>query len=115
MKDLKTPDEWTAETKIYSKTVCSDSTYNFDSAVYSKIPSVIELCWQPIESSSDISERGLVDTSVYQAVVYDNSAINKGDLVQVNKLGWLEVQSIKRFPSYRLVNARTTERRCCNV
>lgn len=115
MNKLKTPGEWTAQTKLFHKSIHSDSTYNYDSAVYSKKPVILQLCWQPVESSSSIDEKGLVASSVYQAVVYDNKPIHVGDLADVETIGYLEIQSIKTFLSYRLITARTTSRRLSNV
>lgn len=115
MNKLKTPNEWTVKTRIFSKEVQTDSAYNFDSVTYCEQPVSVHLCWQPTEASSSIEERGRVNSSSYQAVVYDAVSVSEGDLVQIENLGWFEVQSIRQYSSHRLVTVRSTDRRCGSV
>lgn len=115
MNELKTPNEWTVKSRIFSKETKTDSIYNFDSVTYSNVPTILNLCWQPTEAASAIEERGRVVNTAYQAVVYDDKPISEGDLVQIDALGWFEVQSIRRYLSHRLVTVRSTDRRCGNA
>ena len=58
-----------------------------------------------------IEERGRVLSAGYQAVLYDPVGVRPGDLVQVEGIGWLEVETVQRFLHYRLLTANATERR----
>ena len=87
------------------------SAYDFEQNTYSATPAVLYLCWQPVSASAPIEERGRVLSAGYQAVLYDPVGVRPGDLVQVEGIGWLEVETVQRFLHYRLLTANATERR----
>lgn len=115
MEKLKTPREWTVKTKLYRKETASDE-YNFDRAVYSKIPyAQLDLCWQPIEDSSAIQEKGEMPASSYSAVIYNDIQLSKGDMVDIENLGCFLVSGIKKHIHHRLVTVHSTDRRFNDV
>ena len=93
---LKTPKSWTVKSRIFSAVTQRDSTYDFEQNTYSAVPTVLYLCWQPVSASAPIEERGRVPSA---------------DLVQVDGIGWLEVDSVQHFLHHRLLTANATERR----
>lgn len=108
---LKTPKSWTVKSRIFSAVTQRDSTYDFEQNTYSAVPTVLYLCWQPVSASAPIEERGRVPSASYQAVLYSDMAVQPGDLVQADGIGWLEVETVQRFLHYRLLTANATERR----
>lgn len=115
MSELKTPSEWTIDTVIYSRSAVSNN-YNFDRAVYSDIPSArIKLCWQPVDDSTTVKERGEVTVSSYAAVVYDDVKLKRGDMVEIDGLGVFYVSEIKKYITHRFVTVVSTDRRISDV
>jgi len=43
--------------------------------------------------------------------LYDPVGVQPGDLVQVEGIGWLEVETVQHFLHHRLLTANATERR----
>ena len=87
----KTPKSWTVKSRIFSAQTIRDSAYDFEQNTYSATPAVLYLCWQPVSASAPIEERGRVLSAGYQAVLYGPVGVRPGDLVQVEGIGWLEV------------------------
>lgn len=108
---LKTPKSWTVKSRIFSAQTIRDSAYDFEQSTYTAVPTVLYLCWQPVSAAAPIEERGRVSSASYQAVLYSDVAVQPGDLVQVDGIGWLEVDSVQQFLHYRLLTANATERR----
>lgn len=115
MEKLKTPIEWTVKTRFYRKTTVTNE-YNFDRAVYFETPyAQLDLCWQPIEDSSSVQEKGEVPVSSYTAVIYDDIQLNKGDMVEIENLGYFLISAIKKYIHHRLVTVHSTDRRFNDV
>lgn len=116
MENLRTPDEWTVKTLIYPKCENGNGNYNFERAEYSNIPiAKLKLCWQPVEDSTIINERGITNTSSYTAVVYDKVQLKKGDMVYISTEGYFIITSIKKYIKHCLITVNSTERRPKNV
>lgn len=75
----------------------------------------LNLCWQPADDTMSVQERGETESSAYTAVVYDNPAMKKGDMVHIEGLGFFIITSIKKYISHRLVSVRSTDRRAADV
>ena len=115
MLELKTPSEWTADTFIYPKLIVSNH-YNFDRAVYSECPSAqLSLCWQPVDDSTTVQERGEFTSSSYIAVLYDDVQLKYGDMVVIDGLGCFVVSAIRKYVTHCFVTVHSTDRRLQDV
>lgn len=95
--------EHKADFTIYRKTPTLD-IYNNETNTF--LPGgTVNCMWTPIVDEASIQEYGEKVNSMMQAVIYDDTAISPHDQVEISEERY-EVVSIKRYPSYRLLQVR---------
>ena len=92
--------EHKADYIIYRKTPVLDE-YGNETNVFSP-GGTVNCMWLPITDEASIAEYGEKIRSMLQAVIYDDTAIDSHDQVEIRNDRY-EVVSIKHYPSYRLV------------